>query len=109
MLENPFYNPNQIDSGQLKAIEAKLKSDLQSFVSSEISKLQQSLLNQQGAAQNTKKELIKTSQQPVDSTNIQSNQPQLQFNYIIDICFNGGPSKMAIAGQVLSQQEIDEL
>jgi hypothetical protein len=108
MLENPFYNPNQIDSGQLKAIEAKLKSDLQSFVSSEISKLQQSLSNQQGAAKSTKKELIETSQQPADLSGIQSNQPQLQFNYTTDANYNGQDVKFVLAGQVLTPEEAGE-
>ena len=110
MLDNPFFNPNQIDSGQLKTIEAKLKSDLQSFISSEIFKLQQSLLNQIGTGQGLpKKELPENVPQEVVPSDEKTNVPQMQFNYIIDICLNGSPSKMAIAGQVLSQSEIDAL
>lgn len=107
MSDSPFYNPSQAGVDEkIKAAISSLKSELQSFISTEVAKATSS--NNQQPAQPNKSIVTNKNQKEGGTENLEPRESP-QFNYIIDICLNGERSKMAIAGQVLTQEEIDAL
>lgn len=103
MSDSPFYNPNQAGvDGKIKAAISSLKSELQSFVSTEVAKAL-SLNNPQTPQPSGKTISTKNNNERKPENLNPRASPQL--NYIVYICHQGKARQLAISGQLIKKKD----
>ena len=103
MSDSPFYNPNQAGVDEkIKAAISSLKSELQSFVSTEVAKALPP--NNQQTTQPSGK-AISTKNKNEDKPENLNSRESPQLNYIIQICHQGEARQLAISGQLIKKGE----
>lgn len=101
MSDSPFYNPNQAGVDEkIKAAISSLKSELQSFVSTEVAK----------ALSTNNLQTPQPSGKTIPTKNNNESKPENfnprespQLNYVIQTCYNGEPRQLAISGQLIKK------